>query len=464
MNQFKGRVFSRRALLGSFGVAALSSLVACAPDRGRSESATTATEKNEGPFDVIVIGAGSAGVGAARQLQDAGKSVVVLEARDRTGGRLWTDRTLLSVPHERGASLCHGGPQTSTWKVAQKLGIGGRKFSNTLSRYSPDTPWVHWDTEEFYNFPEGMPAINTRVPKPASGDTAERYLSRLGIKSNNYPLSILGIQVDTEQFDKLPADEVVESLEECLRVAETGNLPKSDYAGDYKLLAPYDKIIDEISNGLDIRLENTVKSIDYSGSGVTVSTGDNTFTAGKCVVTLPIGVLQKGEVEFTPKLDSEKMKAIEEVEQTVAFKTILEFDHPVRPENFDMMNQHDEGPSQFWDETTGMPGYEGQIIVAWDTGDRARELLSLPEEQRFEAALVGVRKISGDSSLDYINASNYDWRKDEFAYGAYAHAVKDPDAIYRPLNDNLYWAGAIKSTVAEANDSGVDAAKAILKG
>lgn len=464
MNNFEGRVFSRRALLGGLGVATLSSLVACAPDERRPGPSATSTEKNGESFDVIVIGAGSAGVGAARQLQDAGKSVVVLEARDRTGGRLWTDRTLLSVPHERGASLCHGGPQTSTWKVAQKLGIKGRKFSNTLSRYSPDMPWVHWDTEEFYAFPEGVPPISAPVPKPANGDTAERYFSSLGIRPNNYPLSVLGIQVDTEQFDKLPADEVVESLEQCLMVAATGDLPRSDYAGDYKLLAPYDKIIDEIANGLDVRLENVVKSVDYSGSGVTVSTGSDTFTAGKCLVTLPIGVLQRGEVEFTPKLDNEKMRAIDEVEQTVAFKTILEFDHPVRPENFDMMNQHDEGPSQFWDETTGMPGYGGQIIVAWDTGDRARELLSLPEEQRFEAALAGVRKISGDSSLDYVNASNYDWRDDQFAYGAYAHAVKNPDAIYRPLNNNLYWAGAIQSTVAEANDSGVDAAKEILKG
>ncbi|WP_312976985.1 NAD(P)/FAD-dependent oxidoreductase [Corynebacterium sp.] len=464
MNQLEGRVFSRRVLLGGLGVAALSSLVACARDEGRPESSATVAEESGGSFDVIVIGAGSAGVGAARQLQDAGKSVVVLEARDRTGGRLWTDRTLLSIPHERGASLCHGGPQTSTWKVAQKLGIEARKFSNTLSRYSPGTPWVHWDTEEFYAFPEGAPSISVPVPKPVNGDTAERYFSSLGINPSNYPLSLLGIQVDTEQFDKLPADEVVESLEQCLRVAEMGDLPKSDYAGDYKLLAPYDNIIDEVAKGLDIRLGNAVKSIDYSGSGVTVAAGDNTFTAGKCVVTLPIGVLQRGEVEFIPKLDSEKMKAIDEVEQTVAFKTILEFDHPVRPKNFDMMNQHDEGPSQFWDESTGMPGYEGQIIVAWDTGDRARELLSLPEEQRFEAALAGVRKIAGDSSLDFINASNYDWRKDEFAYGAYAHAVEDPDAIYRPLNDNLYWAGAIQSTVAEANDSGVDAAMAILKG
>jgi monoamine oxidase len=65
-------------------------------------------------FDVVVIGAGVAGLSAARDLVDAGKSVVVVEARDRIGGRMWTDRTSMSVPIDLGCEFIHGA-NASTW-------------------------------------------------------------------------------------------------------------------------------------------------------------------------------------------------------------------------------------------------------------------------------------------------------------------------------------------------------------
>jgi polyamine oxidase len=457
---FSKKAFARRTFLGgAAGLAALG-IVGCA--KGSPPQGNSAGSDQSG-FDVIVIGAGSAGVAAARELMDAGKKVVVLEARDRMGGRMWTDRTIMTIPHERGASLCHGGPDTATWPWAQKLGIKDRKFVQNMSRYSPSTPWVRWDNPEFYAFPEGTPKISMPLPEPKPAETATQYLQRLGIASTNYPLALLGIQVDTEQFDAYPATDVVETLTSCFDVSKTGKIEPDSYAGDYKLLAPYDDILTAVAEGVDIRLNTVVNTVQYSESGVTVHAGSETFEAAKCIVAVPIGVLQHDDIKFDPPLESDRRKTIDGIQQTVAFKTILEFDHPVRPEGFDMVNQHDAGPSQFWDESTGMPGYNGQLIVAWDTGDRARELLALPEEQRYGAALEGVRKLTGDRGLQYINASNYDWRNDKFAYGAYATGEKHPDVIYRPIKDTVFWAGAIMSSVAKAHSSGLDAAGTTLK-
>ncbi len=452
-------VFSRRAVLGGMLGAGAIMLVGCGPDEA---SPSPSAGSGGGSYDVIVIGAGSAGMAAARELMDAGKKVIVLEARDRVGGRLWTDRTLMSIPHERGASLCHGGPDTETWAWAQKLGIEGRKFENKFSRYSPSTPWVGWDTPDFYAFPEGTPALAVPLPEPTAKESALQYLERLGIAPTNYPLALLGIQVDTEQFAVYPAYGVVDTLTACLTVSKTGVIEPDGYAGDYKLLAPYVDILNAVGEGVEVRLETPIETIDYSGSGVSVQAGSETFEADACVVTVPIGVLQKKSITFSPPLEDDRMAAIDAVKQTVAYKTILEFDHPVRPESFDMVNQHDEGPCQFWDESTGMPGYDGQLIVAWDTGDRARELLALPEKERLDAALAGVRKLAGDQGLNYVNASNYDWRDDEFALGAYATGERDQDTIYRPAKDTLFWAGAIKSSVASAHSSGLEAAQAVL--
>ncbi|KJQ53102.1 flavin monoamine oxidase family protein [Microbacterium sp. SA39] len=453
----KDVVFSRRALLGGMLGAGAIMLVGCGPD-----DASPSPSGGSGTYDVIVIGAGSAGMAAARELMDAGKRVIVLEARDRTGGRMWTDRTLLSIPHERGASLCHGGPDTETWAWAQKLGIKGRKFDNKFSRYSASTPWVAWDSPDFYAFPEGTPAIALPLPEPTKKESAQQYLDRLGIAPSNYPLALLGIQVDTEQFAVYPAYGVVDTLTACFTVMQTGKVEPDGYAGDYKLLAPYTDILDAVGEGVEVRLETPIEAIDYSGSGVSVKAGSDTFEADACVVTVPIGVLQERSITFSPPLENDRMAAIDAVKQTVAYKTVLEFDHAVRPVEFDMVNQHDEGPCQFWDESTGMPGYDGQLIVAWDTGDRARELLALPEKERFDAALAGVRRLAGDQGLAYVNASNYDWRDDRFALGAYATGKRDEDAIYRPVKNSLFWAGAVKSSVASAHSSGLEVAKAVL--
>lgn len=448
---------SRRAVLGGFlGAGAALTLAACSPTRPGGSAGS-----NE-HFDVIVIGAGSAGVAAARDIREAGKKVVVLEARDRTGGRMWTDRTLLSIPHERGASLCHGGPDTATWPWVEKLKLPTRKFELNSSRYGRDTPWVAWDTPAFFAFPAGTPSVSLPLPDPKNKQTAKQYLDSLGIAPENYPLALLGIQVDTEQFDSYPAARIVETLTECFEVSSSGTLPEDDYAGDFKILAPYDTVLDAVAEGLDIRLNTVVETVAYTETGVTVSAGDSSFSGTTCVIAVPLGVLQHEQITFEPALEPERIRALEAVEMTTACKTILEFDHPLDVDAFDMVNQHDTSPSQYWDESRGLPGYDGHLIVAWDTGDRARELLALPEAGRFDAALEGVRRIVGDQGIAYKAASTYDWTQDEFAFGAYATGPRDEEVLYRPIHSTVFWAGAIKSSVAAAHASGQQAAATVL--
>src|SRR5262245_11528359 len=81
-------------------------------------------------FDVLVIGAGAAGLAAARALADAGQQVVVLEARDRIGGRVWTDHTFGPVPVERGAEFIHG-ERAGTWAWLRRAGLSA----------APQTRW-----------------------------------------------------------------------------------------------------------------------------------------------------------------------------------------------------------------------------------------------------------------------------------------------------------------------------------
>ena len=83
--------------------------------------------------DVLVIGAGAAGLAAARALADAGRSAIVLEARARIGGRVWTDRSFAAVPVERGAEFIHG-QQADSWALVHRGGLRTESFSRWQGR------------------------------------------------------------------------------------------------------------------------------------------------------------------------------------------------------------------------------------------------------------------------------------------------------------------------------------------
>lgn len=105
--------------------------------------------------DTIIIGAGPAGLSAARELVDAGRSVIVIEARQRTGGRIWTVRSFSEhVEVELGAELIHGGPgENSLWEMVKNLNMPTRPVENLFARYSANTPWVSAREALFYSFP-----------------------------------------------------------------------------------------------------------------------------------------------------------------------------------------------------------------------------------------------------------------------------------------------------------------------
>ena len=90
-------------------------------------------------FDVIIIGAGVAGLSAAQKLVQAGKQVLVLEARDRIGGRLYTRHDLAEVPIELGGELVHG-TQAATWEVINSSGIRTAELRAPLRMSLPDGP------------------------------------------------------------------------------------------------------------------------------------------------------------------------------------------------------------------------------------------------------------------------------------------------------------------------------------
>ncbi|MFD3374999.1 MULTISPECIES: flavin monoamine oxidase family protein [unclassified Streptomyces] len=151
--EHKRPLVGRRGLIiGTAAGVAAGSLAVWSAGAAQTEAPTPDSGGTRGAdLDVVVIGAGAAGLSAARVLADAGKRVTVVEARDRIGGRLWTQPDAMSVPIELGAQFIHE-PNASTWKLVRSQGLKTHTHAHTLSRTRVGAPWKKDTIERPYNF------------------------------------------------------------------------------------------------------------------------------------------------------------------------------------------------------------------------------------------------------------------------------------------------------------------------
>lgn len=460
--------FSRRTMLG-VGAASLGGMLLTAgarPDAGHRPGHDHGHGNHR--WDAIVIGAGAAGLGAARKLADGGKKVLVLEARDRIGGRMWTDRKTLSIPHERGCELIHG-HNVSTWDLVKQQNIKTHRWEETYGKATPrDKSWINVKDYETFHFPQSAPSFPDGLPEPSDGETALHWLERVGIPRSNYPISILAIEVDTVQFNELPAAWVYGEIEYALSMQELSGRMEPQAYGDYRVIGGYDQVLKPLTKGVTIRLSSPVRTIEYSKNGVEIHTAKGSYKSKVVVMAVPGGVLKAGSIKFDPPLPDTRKKAFSEIIYLPVYKNILEFSRPVIPagkgiaRNWDVAAIFSQNPPSMWDASRGTPGYKGQLIVNWMTGGKAQELLDLPVAQRHRAGLETVQKLAGDHGLKYKKASTYDWSKDQYALGAYPGPFSRRSGLSDPIEGVLFWAGMVTSTVHSSRDSGTKTADLAL--
>ncbi|GAA1642024.1 MULTISPECIES: NAD(P)/FAD-dependent oxidoreductase [Brevibacterium] len=399
-------------------------------------------------WDVIVVGAGPAGLGAARDLADAGKLVLILEARSRIGGRLFTDASSMSVPVERGAELVHG-PDVSTWDLIHSAGLTTHRQAAIAGRLSPDTPWIRSNTFDTFRFPLGAPTYPQGLPAPRSGETALMWLKRVGISADNYPITVAALEVDSEQFDIAPADPVYYTVLEALDLQDRNGPIPPDESGDYRVIGGYNQILEPLSRDISLLLDHPVAQVNYRSSRVTVVAGSREFKARAVVLAVPGGVLQTDDIVFDPPLPGDRRVAIDEISYLSVFKGIFEFERPVLPPShsqapdWDVLATFSVNPPSLWNASAGTPDFPGEIVVSWMTGGKAQELLDLPEVERMALALESIRVSTGVPDLQPVASVTKDWSKDRFARGAYPGPFSRRDGLHAPIDSRLYWAGIV---------------------
>jgi len=424
--------------------------------------------------DVVVVGAGVSGLTAARALARGGQRVVVLEARDRIGGRTWTD-TALGVPVDLGASWIHGIDGNPLWSLARSFGIETVEF--TVGSFQFDGRPIAWHD------PSGA---------PLTGAAAAAFVADLHAVDAALPDAVAQAQPGTTY------DEVVASVVSDLgwsgaradRVREYAahrsedlcGAPVSDLdahgldeehvAGD-EVVFPggYGQYADALASGLDVRTSSVVRSVTSSDDSVTVGLSDGSaVTAAHAVVTVPLGVLQAGDVTFDPPLSGPAAEALGRLGMGVYDKVFLRF-----PESFwggDWVVRQQGGAGTDWHSWYDMSRVTGvPVLAALVGGAGARRLETLSDEAIVDEATAALRFAFGPvvPAPEAVRVTR--WAADPFAKGSYSYlhvgaTPEDHDRLGTPIGrvqlaGEATW-GDDPATVHGALLSGLRAAGRVL--
>ncbi len=297
------------------------------------------------------------------------------------------------------------------------------------------------------------------VPVAPGDESLESYLKRVGFTDDQ--LTYTRRSWGNAEGDDISRVSAIGALEEMREAGE----------GDFRILDGYNSLHDALREGIDLRLNTIVQSIQWDRAPIRVSTDTGeVFTADRVLITLPLGVLQRGNVRFEPELPAAKQQAIHALIMGPALKLIYCFAEPVLPPGMAALYSA-INPPMWWSPSVGHDT-DATVMTAFITGNWARALHAEGEEAALEHGFHTLETELGRRLPAPQAATMVNWIDDPFAWGGYS--VAPPGAsqsraiLAQPIGDRLYWAGeatasnAWASTVHGAYASGRRAAAEIL--
>jgi monoamine oxidase len=413
-------------------------------------------------LDSIVIGAGMAGLTAARRLAASELGCLVVEGRDRIGGRVHSVRDFAGTPVEAGAEFVHGSG-ARTWPDIEAAGLETRPcplVRNTMFNIGHGTKWLPWTLMHPSVWPT-FPILGQLRRFQAPDISARKFLDQRGYKGRARTFAKMTLtahlpgHIDEIGVMGLAADGVL--------TLETGL--------NHRLDQGYDSLPAYIARGLDIRLGFTVEHVEWSPEGVRLrSTEGEELEARSAVVTLPVGVLRSGQVRFEPQLPTDKRLALSAIVMGPVGKVLLKFSEPFWP-TWAANICCGTGPfTLYWPVFYGSGQDTEAVLIAYATGPRATLLSGMSEDRVAGAATADLERLFPGSSAaaKLTGHRRIDWTTDPYSRGGYTFLVPSGvgarQALAAPDTGPLFWAGSatemapIAATVEAAYSSGLRAA------
>jgi len=392
--------------------------------------------------DVIVLGAGAAGLAAAAELVRAGRSVLLIEARERVGGRCLTlQHPSLEVPVELGAEFIHGRPD-ATLALLRKTRT--RAFASTR------TQRMRWNGRLV---PVDAFAAARRAVRGFREETDLSFRSWL--EGERLPALTRALATMTVQgFDA--ADPRRASAREI--AAEWG--AEAIGASQARPAGGYGPLVETLARrGARLQLQTVVREVAWRPGRVEVK-GEflgKPFRANakRAIVTLPLGVLQAGAVRFTPKLEQKRF-SLSRLASGAVIRVALVFGSRFWAKRFPRVAFFHSPAAPFPTFWTPLPA-RAPLLTAWAGGPKAARLTGRNPQELAHLAVQTVESVlrqRAHPAAAYVQ----DWQADPYARGGYSYVTVGGEGarelLAAPLQDTLFFAGEATNTEGESGTVG----------
>ncbi|XP_073140405.1 protein FLOWERINGUS D isoform X2 [Henckelia pumila] len=401
---------------------------------------------------VIVIGAGLAGLAAARQLMTFGFKVTVLEGRKRAGGRVYTKK--LEVGSRTAVADLGGSVLTGT--LGNPLGILARQLSYTLHKVRDKCPIYSVDGRPV------DPDLDRKVETSFNQllDKVSKFRQLMGDVSQDVSL---GAALET--FWEAPGDSI--NGEEMklfhwhlanLEYANAGLLSKLslafwdqddpfDMGGDHCFLPGGNgRLVQALAENVPILYEKTVQAIRYTSDGVQVAAGGQVYDGDMALCTVPLGVLKSGSIKFIPELPQRKLEGIKRLGFGLLNKVAMLFSHAFWGIDLDTFGHLSDDPSlrgEFFLFYSYATVAGGPILIALVAGEAAHKFETMEPTD----AVTSIYEPQGIEVPEPIQTVCTRWGSDPFCLGSYSNVAigasgDDYDILAESVGDGrVFFAG-----------------------
>lgn len=396
---------------------------------------------------VVVVGAGVAGLAAANALTHGGVECVVVEARDRIGGRLHT-LDLAGWPVDMGGSWIHHPIGNPLSEFADCAGVGRRPgdpvdelvaFDCFDDRRLSAEEWAESMSLQYEQFPEAQRPLVKRLGERASmRDAIESFICQTGLDGSpgRRARQALGAVIEAEGADRCEA----QSLRWMWNELEYdggyfGDLPNGGYGA----------IVNALAYRVNIGLDTEVQQVELLPSGVEVHTSSGSIDASHVIVTVPLGVLSQGRPRFVPALPQERLQAMDSLGFGRFEKLALAFQHPFWREAGKphlVLFPPDENEPAVW--VLGLDAFGGgPILLAMVFHTSAHRVI---DGGGVEWLLGMLKQALGPDIPTPIATASSSWAADPWSCGAYFHirpggSPADVDLLGEPIGGRICFAG-----------------------